>query len=201
MVFGDVAVTHAYAPIVRNRGHRVPRVTSSFWRTLEAAHAGDLSVVVFERWGYETSELETTLGPERYLELISFDYRQRRAARELKKLIDRLYEDLRPGELTFDYARRVAEEFLAGERDLWSTARAFTGLWYDGNEDWVPSEFVYVDSELDGFPAPSVQRLWNADALEQLFGQRRTILAEYERAVRDAAITVLDYLAKRTPGL
>jgi hypothetical protein len=196
-----VAVDHGVTTIGRNRGHRVPRVTSSIWRTLEAAYAGDLSLDVFERWVYETRELEAALGPERYLELISFDYRQRRASRELRKLIDRVYEALRPGELTFDYARRVAEEFLAGERDLWSTARAFTGLWYDGHEDWVPSEFVYVDSELDGFPAPSVQGFWNPDALEQLFGQQRSILAEYERAARDAATKVLDYLAKRTPSL
>jgi hypothetical protein len=167
------------------------------WRTLEAAHAGDLSLDVFEGWVYESTELEAALGPDRYLELAGFDYLQRHASRELRKLIERLYAALRPGELDYDYARRIAEEFLAGQRDRWSTARAFTRLWHDGHEDWVPREFWYVDSELDSFPPPPVQPLWDSNALAKLLGRQEPILAEYDRMLREAAHSVLDYLAKR----
>jgi len=175
-------------------------VTGSVWSTLEAAHAGDLPLDAFEQWVYASSELEATLGPDHYLELAGFDFRQRRALRELRKLIERLYEALRPGELVYDHARRIAEEFLAGQRDLWSTARAFTRLWHDGNEAWVPREFWYVDSELDGFPAPSVRPLWSVDALGQLLRRQEPILAEFDRTLREAAQSVLDYLARREPA-
>jgi hypothetical protein len=175
-------------------------VASSFWESLEAAHSGDLPLHAFEQWVCENPALEKELGLERYLELAGFDFRQSHAVHELRKLIERFYAELRPGELAYDFAQRTAEQFLAGQRDLWSTAHAFTRLWHEGHEDWVSSEFVYVDSELDTFPAPSVRPLWDSKALKQLLRRQEPILAEYDRALRESAKAVLDYLAKRRPA-
>jgi hypothetical protein len=175
-------------------------VSSSFWKSLEAAYAGDLPLDAFEQWVYEHPDIETALGPDRYLELVSFDFRQPHALHEMKKIIERYYAELRKGELSYDFARRVAEQFLAGQRDLWSTARAFTMLWHEGHEEWVPSEFVYVDSELDAFPAPSVRPLWDSTALSRLLKRQEPILSEFERVLREASASVLKFLASRQPA-
>ena len=50
------------------------------------------------------------------------------------------YDLQRPGEIDFDSARRVATEFLAGHRDIWTTARTFARLALDGHDAWVPTE-------------------------------------------------------------
>ena len=94
-------------------------------------------------------------------------------------------------------ARRVVTEFLAGQRDMWTTARTFARLSLDGHESWVPTEFVYVDSELDTFPAPAVRPLWDSEALSKLLERQEPILQEYERALRSAAEEVLAFLDAR----
>jgi hypothetical protein len=64
----------------------------------------------------------------------------------------------------------------------------------------VPSEFVYVDSELDSFPAPSVRPLWDSSALSHILKRQKPILAEFDRALRESSISVLAYLASRRPA-
>ncbi|MCC3155970.1 hypothetical protein LJ737_01890 [Hymenobacter sp. 15J16-1T3B] len=54
-----------------------------------AVLAGRLPIAEFEPWVYATSELETALPPDDYLELISFNYGQRDALHMLEALLGR----------------------------------------------------------------------------------------------------------------
>jgi hypothetical protein len=60
-----------------------------FYKTLE----GDISIENFEKWLYENKDLEKTLNPDDYLDLISFNYKQGGAKYNLCKLLER-YVDL-----------------------------------------------------------------------------------------------------------
>jgi hypothetical protein len=172
-------------------------MVESYWQSLEAVYSGDLPLPAFEQWVYGTADLEPAIGATYYLELISFDFRQEYALHELRKLIGRIYDERRPGQLDYDTAKRVARDFLAGQRDLWSTARELTRLWHEGHENWIPSEVVYIDSELDSYPSPAVRPLWDSGALTRLLSRQKPLLQEYERVLREAAEVVLVRLAER----
>lgn len=64
-------------------------VTTTLWRFVR----GDLPVASFEAWLYAQKNLERDLGEELYMELVSFDYRDRR---ELFVLCEKLASLLRP---------------------------------------------------------------------------------------------------------
>jgi hypothetical protein len=167
------------------------------WRQLEMLHTGDLSPDAFEQWAYAAPDLETTLGRDLALELLAFDYRGRGASQELHALVDRAYAERRPGELVYDMARRVAREFLDGERDLWRTTAPFARLFSQGH-DWVPVELVGVDSELDSIPAPRVRASWNPEALAGVLSIHEPHLPGYEKTVRDALASMLVTLDARS---
>lgn len=167
------------------------------WLTLEAAHSGDLPLFDFEEWTYRTPALEALLGPDLYLELIAFDFGQRDARHELRKLIERIYAAHRPGLLLGDHARRVATEYIEGRRDLWRTTSAFANLWSAGHDDWVPDAFIAIDSELDAVPAPRFRGDWDPVALRRLLAEWRPTLERFEESVRDACRTVLARLDER----
>jgi hypothetical protein len=168
------------------------------WRQLEALHTGDLSPDGFEQWVYSAPELETVLGRDLALELLAFDYRTRGARQELHALVERAYAELRPGELVYDMARRVAGEFLAGERDLWRTTSCLARLYYKGHE-WIPVKLVGIDSELDSIPAPQVRAAWDPAALRRVLSESDAILGSYEKTARDALEALLEMLDAR-PG-
>jgi hypothetical protein len=172
-------------------------LVSDVWRKLEAAEAGDLPLVEFERWVYSTPELVPVLGQPLALEFLALDYRQGHARHDLRKLVLRAYDQHRPGELKYDMARRVAEEFLAGDRDVWRTAAAFARMCHSGTEDWVPLDFLYIDSELDAIAAPETRDLWDSEALVRHLDQHRPLLACYEATLQEAVDVVLRYLDSR----
>ena len=167
------------------------------WRQLETLHTGDLSADAFEQWVYSAPDLETVLGRDLALEFLAFDYRGRGESQELHALVERAYAERRPGELVYDMARRVAEEFLAGERDLWRTTGPLASLFARGH-DWVPVILVGIDSELDSIPAPHVRASWEPDALTRLLAESEAIVASYESTVRDALESMLQMLDARS---
>ena len=167
------------------------------WTSLEAAHTGDLPLDAFEAWVYRTLELEPLLGADLHLELLAFDFRQPHARHELRKLIERIYAAHRPGALLTDHARRVATEYLEGRRDLRSTCRTFAILWAEGHDDWVPSEFVYIDSELDDVPAPDQWPQWQPAALRRLLARWQPTLRAFEESARAGCEAVLARLDAR----
>ncbi len=170
------------------------------WRHLESVHTGDLAVDAFEQWVYAHAGLEALLGPALALEFLTFDYRQRDARHELRKLVERAY--LRRGrkQLEYDMMRRVATEYLAGERDVWRTTAPFARLIATGEYGWIPLDFLYVGSELDSIPSPAVRSMWEPAALAPLLRKNRALLAGYEFAVRQAVAALLERLEARASG-
>lgn len=169
----------------------------SAWRQFESVHTGDLSVEAFEAWVYSYAGLEPLIGAALALELLAFDYRQPDAHHEIQKLIQHVYAQHRPGQLGYDMMRRVADEFLAGERDLWRTAAPFARLVATGDYDWIPLDFLYVDSELDSIPHPDTRTLWLPHALRQVLENNEATLRSYEKTIREAVTVVLKHLELR----
>jgi len=169
----------------------------TLWEHLEAVHAGALELPSFEQWLYATPEVQTALGPDAWHALAAFDYHGRFAVHELRSLVERLYEEQRPGALPADRARRIANEFLTGSRDLWATCAALARLWGEGHQAWVPREFVGLDSDLEAIPAPAVRDLWDPVALRRLLEQHAPWLERAHREARGAAIQLLANLDAR----
>lgn len=183
-------------------GDQVTERDDDAWRQLESVHTGDLPVEAFEQWVYAHPDLEALLGPALALDFLTLDYRQPHAHHELRKLVERAY--LRRGrkQLEYDMMRRVANEFLSGERDVWRTAAPFARLIATGEYDWIPLGFLYIDSELDSIPSPGARSMWEPAALAKLLKKNRAILAGYELAVREAVAVLLERLdarARRVP--
>lgn len=170
------------------------------WKQLESVHTGDLAVEAFERWVYAHAGLEALLGPALALELLAFDYRQPDARHELRKLVERAYLRRGPDALEHDMMRRIANEFLSGERDVWRTTGPFARLIATGDYDWIPLGFLYVDSELDSIPSPAARSMWEPAALAKLLRENAALLAGYEFAVRQAVAELLERLEARAPS-
>jgi len=171
------------------------------WRWFESVHTGDLPVEAFERWFYSRAGMEALLGPALALDFLTLDYRQPDARHELRKLVERAYMRRGPKQLEYDMMRRIANEFLSGERDVWRTAAPFARLIATGEHDWVPLGFLYIDSELDAIPAPGVRSMWQPAALAKLLKKNRALLAGYELALREAVAVLLERLEERASGM
>ncbi|HEY0154915.1 MAG TPA: hypothetical protein VGB92_23085 [Longimicrobium sp.] len=115
------------------------------WRQLESVHTGDLPVETFEQWVYSRADLEALLGPALALDFLTLDYRRPHAHHELRKLVERAYMQRRPKQLQYDMMRRIAREFLSGERDVWRTTAPLARLIATGKYDWIPPDFLYLD--------------------------------------------------------
>jgi hypothetical protein len=160
------------------------------WEQLASVRYGLIELRAFEQWIYTVQELETAVGKDHYLALVSFEFNQPDAQHELTRVIDRLYEDVRPSHLRRDAATAIARAFLDGRVDLVTTARMLTRIRNDG-ESWVPDEFVYIDSELDDLPMPAEYPNWDQHALAATLAEWRPRLAEFERAARETSREML----------
>lgn len=181
---------------------RVTERDEDAWRQLESVHTGDLPVEAFEQWVYSRADLEALLGPALALDFLTLDYRRPHAHHELRKLVERAYMQRRPKQLEYDMMRRIAREFLSGERGVWRTTAPLARLIATGEYDWIPLDFLYLDSELDAIPSPAVRSMWEPRALAKLLEKNRALLGGYEFAVREAVAVLLerlDALAGRVP--
>jgi hypothetical protein len=163
------------------------------WEQLAAVRYGLVEVQLFEQWIYTAPELEGAVGHDHYLALVSFAFNQPHAGHELTRVIDRLYEDRRPSCLRRDAALWITRAFLGGRSDLATTARTLVGFRNSG-ENWVPDEFVYIDSELDEIPAAAEYPNWDEQALAAKLAELQPRLVEFERAAREVARDMLSKL-------
>ena len=160
------------------------------WEHLAAARYGLIDLQEFEQWTYDSPELEAALGSEEYLALISFPFRQPDVQHELSRWLDGLYERARPTKLRRDFGAWLAQAFLDGKVDLVTTSRMFARLW-NAKERWVPSEFAYIDSELDSIPMPAQYGNWDPAALSARLAEAQPLLDSYGRAARESAREIL----------
>ena len=167
-----------------------PLSRPEIWEQLASVRYGLVELRTFEQWLYTVQELEAAIGQDQYLALVSFEFDQPHAQHELTRVIDRLYEEVRPSQLRRDAATAIARAFLDGRGDLITTARMLTRFRNDG-ESWVPDEFVYIDSELDDLPMPAEYPNWDQQALAARLAKWQPRLAEFERAAREVSREML----------
>jgi hypothetical protein len=142
-----------------------------------------------------TNEAEITLvlGPIGTA-LIELDCRGAHPLHEAKQLVAQAFDSLKPSGPAREQALRVVREFLAGERELWSVSRTSAVLRFDLPEGVIPDDFVDIDSELDQIPPPNQESRWAAVEWRKLRKEKAAILAEYQRAAREAATELLERL-------
>ena len=87
----------------------------------------------------------------------------------------------------------IAHSFLNGQMDLVTSSRMLARLWNAG-EAWVPSEFAYIDSELDEIPMPAEYHRWEPSALAAKLAEEQPRLQEFQRAAMEAARQLLHTL-------
>ena len=154
--------------------------SAQIWQRLAAMRYDLEQPRAFEQWVYAMPALEQVIGAEQHLALISLDYGAKHAGHEIAKVIDSAYAAQRPGALPRDLATWVAESFLSGRLDLFTASRLLTRLWNDG-ETWIPTEFVYIDSELDEIPSPAQYHHWDASALQAKLAEEVPRVEEMQR--------------------
>lgn len=173
------------------------------WSYLERAWSGELPIGELESWIYEMHDspsLKDALGPDFALELLAFDYRQPHREHEINKLIESIYDKRRPGGLDRDKARRLVETYLEGGMPLREAAARLAGLRDDSNQDWIPDDFTYIDSELENVPRPSLYRLWIPESLARKLKEAEPLIQGLEGRAREAARELLRYLKTWRPG-
>jgi hypothetical protein len=153
----------------------------------------------FEQWLYASPRLEQLLGANRYSDLIAFDFRQPHARHELVSLLKAAFVERRPSGSERDVARWAAGGFLTGRLDLLTTSRLLAQIRVDSN-DWVPSEFTYIDSELDDIPQRAQHHLWDPEALTKKLSQSTSRLRAFELGARAAAKAMLEALKEEARG-
>jgi hypothetical protein len=172
---------------------------SGDWRYLAAYVYGLVPIDEFEHWLYASPRLEHLLGVDRYLELIAFDFHQPHARHELVSLLHAAFLERRPGKVERDVAQWVAGGYLDGRIDLQTTSRLLAQLRADSN-DWVPSEFAYIDSELDDIPLPAQYHEWDPEALAEKLRKSKPRLRAFESGAQAAAKAMLDALEGEARG-
>ena len=159
---------------------------SAVWPRLAAALYGLDATRSFEQWVYANAGLEGVIGEDPYFTLISLDYGAKDARHEIAKAIEGAYAARRAGMLPRDLAIWVTSHFLEGELDLVTTSRVLARLWNAG-ASWSPSEFAYIDSELDDIPMPAQYHRWDPAALKAKLAAEQPRLQEFQRAAVEVA--------------
>lgn len=156
------------------------------WWELERGHSRRTPIAHFEQWVYAAPDLlREALGAAFILELLEFDYRGERATYELAHLIERIFDQLRPGELPRHTARNVAREYLAGDLPIDPVVATFLGL-YDGRREWVPVDIVLIEYDFSWMPrqetpgAPSAELMALEERLRVLCREILARLASTE---------------------
>jgi hypothetical protein len=172
---------------------------SNLWPYLAAATYALVPIDEFENWVYSSTELEQCIGSEHYLELISFNFRKDHARHDLTSMLRDIFLERRASGIERDVAVWLARSYLASSTNLVTISRVLARLW-SAKHQWVPSEFAYIDSELDDVPLPAQYDQWNPDALATKLAESAPRLQEFERAARVVAQEMLQTLESNARG-
>ena len=167
------------------------------YQVLDRVLAREIPPREFERWVYDSPELEAELGLGDYLLLAGFDYGQPDAAHELHRVVAGIYERKRPGMLVPDRAWRLACGLATGALPLVPAVDQLASLWYAGHE-WIPVEFVGIASELDDLPQSRHPSHWDPAALAAKVREWQPRLDDLAGAAAEAARALL---RDRFPGV
>jgi hypothetical protein len=163
--------------------------------TLDRLLRGEIALGDFEAWVYSTPAIEAELGAGAYLELLAFDYRGPHALQEATTCVGAIYERLRPGMLVRDRAHRLACGLTLRTIPLATAVHGLANLYYDG-QDWIPTVFVGLSSELDDVVDPAQYPLWEPGALAAHL--ERWAMGR-ENIVTAAMVSAREFLAAEFP--
>ena len=166
--------------------------TPAIWSYLERFHAGEVPLNDFEQWVYNCPELESVLGRDEHLALLTLNYHARDARNEVRQRIEDVYAAHRPGRLLRDRVRRLAVGILDGDIDVITGCRELTRAYHDGGEEWIPIGIVGIDSELDTVPTPDEYHRWDSDALKVKLNEARDEIEFYRPQVLAIARELLE---------
>jgi len=122
----------------------------------------------FEKWVYENSELETELGEEQYVELISYNFRNKNLISFIKNIVKAKFDWM-------EYEKwrtiKLLQKIKDGNIEIVLATLIMNRLFYEQEKEngksFLPKSLgVGCASELDGIPLESQYHLWNKDALK-----------------------------------
>jgi hypothetical protein len=151
------------------------QVSDTHWSMLERWLAGEIPIDEFETWVYAQSNLESALGPDDALALLSADFRAPHARIQIDRLILETYNRHRPGLLARDRARRLAAGLVDGTLDVVSGVQKLAQLYTQGNA-WIPVIFVSIDSDFGEVPKPEQYQNWEEQALAAKLEKLRPVV-------------------------
>jgi hypothetical protein len=169
------------------------------WPYLGACIYGLVPLDAFEQWVYASPQLEQALGADRYLELVSLDFHQAHARHEVVRRLHEAFLERRLSGVERDVGIWIARGYLDGSIGLVTASRVLAQLRADSH-DWVPSEFTYIDSELDEIPLPAQYHLWEPAALAEKLRESEPRLHAFELGARSAAREMLEVLEGQARG-
>jgi hypothetical protein len=173
-------------------------IFTEFYRFL----IGQLPIADFAEWIYHSDSICSTIGRDWDSQLLAFDYRAPNAELTLRRLIERIYRDLRPGVETDMLFWRLdvtdaAAAFLNGSQPFIDGASRLCYLcefmhddcWYDADF----SVFCIIADQSDLIPPTSTQAHLSKEALEQVTCEE----SEFEALYRSKAVAAAQRLIER----
>lgn len=150
---------------------------------------GDISLDDFEKWAYEFNHLESILGPDDYLDIISLDYKKSGAKYELYNILKRLI-DLGEFE-TYKMLELLNEAKLKNER-LPLILTEFYNLYckgYDFLQDLGLGFGLMIE-----VPPPK----YSKDNWDNLKGdEKKDLLSSFSPEIDEAIQKVIDWLMNK----
>jgi hypothetical protein len=173
-------------------------VFATFYRFL----TGQLPITDFAEWIYQNDSIQAALGREWDTELLGFDYRAPNAVPLLRHLIQRIYQDRRPG---------IETVTLFWQLDVLAAASAFLkhtvgfidgasrlctlceGMQKDCWHDPDFSVFCIIADQADFLPSPEVRTHLGTEALAHVLREE----AKFEEFYRTDAVGAARRLIER----
>lgn len=134
----------------------------TFFRLLN----GDMSISDFEQWIYTSGDLlEQELESEIYLELVSFNYKQKDS---LQLLINKAKTLVNMDEFNIWRTSRLLTDIIENNLDLVLATRKLRQLYFETGKNIIPETLgIGFESELDDLPIPSEYNQWESSALQK----------------------------------
>jgi len=162
-------------------------VDSSFHKTEEILFRfmnNEIILSDFETWIYANDSLESLLGSDHYLDLISFDFTQYQADKTLKCMLESWFD--RP---VYDMWRikRYLQFIVDEEGDPVEAVEGLFNLYIDDGYHFLRDIVIHSNDIGDKIPKLYHKPLWNDHA----FAEKRKLLALYLDYLKPQAVNLL----------
>lgn len=162
-------------------------------RVFGALVFGDLPLTTFQQWVFATPDIAVVVGDDNYFVLLEVEYRLPSAQNEVMKLVANLAEQHWPGRLLREQVYTILCDLVRGSLHVISACEQLA-WWHHNGAPWIPRIFVGINSELDAAPDPTLNHLWEPDALATKLAEVEPWVAQYrgqahaeaQRLLRDA---------------